>query len=515
MKFVCSLSLVESETLGPTFDSLVSFDISFNRFRHLPSALHRLPELKYFNGSNNLITLDFTTEKTPFHYCTKLRVLDLSNNRIVAIGNPFFDGLLNLSHVYLGGNLFTMMGDRYFFDQSHMHTLSLPNGRINEIYIIFPFELKVLDLVQNDFKFSENTKKFQMIPSLERLNIGHSKLRYYPATFSGLKTLFHLRIESLDQDTFDSDILSPLLYLLDFEIHKGMVKNIAIKDKKYLTEVTLSNLPNLTTISLVNCRSLNKEMIKLFHLPKLKELNIHYLDSFDLDKDFLFFDGIKNLKVLNLSLNFITKVSFDYLNRFSSLEVLDLSNNKISHLQIQTFAALPQLHHLNLSGNTLTGFPSHKFIFSSSALLNLSYNIIKNVNPQFFSSLTNVTTCDLSFNYINSMAATVKTSKVFYMLDNAWDCECLSVEDINSNYHQVCHNSSSIFCNVCHSSTKHSGRAVFVRGDHCAPLNNFESTITISILVGAAVFLSIVAATRFLIKKRNCLIIAKINKRQN
>lgn len=499
------MSNLESEVFSNSFESLQSLDISFNRFGLIPDALHQMTALQYFNASHNLIELDFTPDKTALYHCKDLRVLDLSYNRIRAVGPPFFDTLKNLSRVFLGGNLFKIVGDLYFIHQPFLNTLSIPNGGINEIYFTFFVEIRSLNLVKNEFLFSRTTKQFKRVVGLRRLKIGHPGLRYYNVTFTGLNLLYFLRMENVDQMVLTHDVFKPIPHLLELEIDKGKVDRIVISNKKYLSSVTYSNLSNLTSISLTSCQRLNNGKISLVNLPQLKEIKIHDLGPFNFDANFFSFEGKNSLKVLNLSLNFIRDISFDVLNNFSMLEVLDLSYNKISHLGSSSLTNLTNLRYLNLSGNILTRFPFPNIIFSNLEVLNLSHNVINSLTPQFFPSISYVEICDLSFNYINSLSTVLKANQHFYMEKNTWDCICIFREDVASNHFKICPNASSTFCTSCRSSTKHSGRAVFVRANNCLLFETSIGTLVIILIPCVIGLFCVIAIVAFVIRKRKCI----------
>ena len=74
------------------------------------------------------------------------------------------------------------------------------------------------------------------------------------------------------------------------------------------------------------------------------------------------FDGLRNLRVLRLSLNRIVDLDHDAFQNLMNLEELDLSNNLVRSIAVVWFLAVPMLNVLNLDGNQIETFS----LFSSS-----------------------------------------------------------------------------------------------------------------------------------------------------
>ncbi|XP_062587593.1 leucine-rich repeat transmembrane neuronal protein 2-like [Saccostrea cucullata] len=73
------------------------------------------------------------------------------------------------------------------------------------------------------------------------------------------------------------------------------------------------------------------------------------------------FDGLSNLKELNLQLNQITTLEDNAFHGLSNLKTLVLSNNRITTVQDNAFAGLHNLSYLSLYRNQISAIPNNVF----------------------------------------------------------------------------------------------------------------------------------------------------------
>lgn len=101
------------------------------------------------------------------------------------------------------------------------------------------------------------------------------------------------------------------------------------------------------------------------------------------------FEGLINLKTLNLSYNQIDKLDSDWFH-LPSLLTLDLSNNKLTDLNKSVFENLINLEHLNLSGNSIGMLEVETFSHQKKLIaLDLSKNNLVIFDFHVFSSNVN------------------------------------------------------------------------------------------------------------------------------
>ena len=112
------------------------------------------------------------------------------------------------------------------------------------------------------------------------------------------------------------------------------------------------------------------------------------------------------LKMLNLSRNFITQLSWDVFHNLKNLQIIDLSKNSIAVFNQKLFAKNQMLHHINLNNNQLKSVSSCTFSgLHKLENLQLSHNQIFDLRKDMFCfTIPKLKVIDISDNpirYIN------------------------------------------------------------------------------------------------------------------
>lgn len=119
------------------------------------------------------------------------------------------------------------------------------------------------------------------------------------------------------------------------------------------------------------------------------------------------FNGLDNLKRLNISGNKITIIKQYLFEGFSTirLQELDLNSNDISTIETNAFEDLQFLQILDLSGNNIVDLQENTFYgLNSLRKLYLVDNDISNIQTGTFGSLQNLEELDLSGNSLRSFS---------------------------------------------------------------------------------------------------------------
>lgn len=119
------------------------------------------------------------------------------------------------------------------------------------------------------------------------------------------------------------------------------------------------------------------------------------------------FNGLENLKDLNLSVNSIQQLSTNTfpLNR---LQMLDLSHNDINIIKGSPFRDLNSLNALNMTSNAITQLDEQTFVgLGKLQALQLTNNHISNIQSNTFGALRSIVRMDLSANAIQTLSGNI------------------------------------------------------------------------------------------------------------
>lgn len=136
------------------------------------------------------------------------------------------------------------------------------------------------------------------------------------------------------------------------------------------------------------------------------------------------FDGMDQLKVLNLSRNQISLIESKTFLNLTELKILDLSFNQIEIIEVKAFEDFNELEQLNLEHNLLSMLPSDTFeSLLNLRILILSYNKIRELNDEIFTGINVVEEF-----YINNNELEVVNPKIVS------DFETSKIIDFSGNF---------------------------------------------------------------------------------
>lgn len=165
----------------------------------------------------------------------------------------------------------------------------------------------------------------------------------------------------------------------------------------------LSQLPQLTELSLAGCSISNFDNLTIDGLVQLRTLDLSRNVITQLSDDASF--NNTDLKVLDMSRNLIRTIDGSPFRTLCSLEVLNLSGNAIDCIPANGFCGLDTLLSLDLSVNNITALQDDAFEpLSSLQQLNLSKNQVATLSESCFNNLQRLQQLDLSWNKLTSMA---------------------------------------------------------------------------------------------------------------
>ncbi|KAL1542451.1 receptor-like protein 35 [Salvia divinorum] len=223
-----------------------------------------------------------------------------------------------------------------------------------------------------------------------------------PSKISALKRLANLDISgnSLNLEHPNLEMLVQNLTELR-ELHLDGVNMTSFHERKIRGHIISSHLPNLTTLSMVDC-GIHGPLPKSFwqlHSLSILRLDWNNLSAVALHDLFTNFPSLTNLTLFSCKLKGSIPSTFANLTKLSHVSLSD--NSLTGSLTSALFANLTNLSHVALSLNSLTGsLPSTLFANLTKLIhVDLSVNSLTGSLPStLFANLTKLRHVDLSYN---------------------------------------------------------------------------------------------------------------------
>lgn len=413
-----------------------------------------------------------------FRNLTDLKELDLSGCQISEIKTGSFAGPTRLDTLILKDNEISSLPEHMFHRHSPAvadldlsgNRLSLANFVVAGKYLI---NLRSLNLANNQIRDEEIPRGFESLTGLMHLDLSNNSLGNLENNFfeNNFRTL--VQLESLDLSYNhlrpSSETLKTLPMNLNYlnlagNPHLGLQDNL---------RNTLYGIPSGIAIRTLNLSDVGLSAsleAKVFDfLPKLNlevldlsNNNIAKLDAMDLAKKMPF---IRDISLRN---NRLTSVRS--LGKMESLERLDLSDNSLKNFPIEIFQ-MPELMELNLRNNairkmtiqadanenmmqlrsidisrnkltTIIVAGNHQVwkLFPSLRTLDLSFNLLSNVDTLNMEALGELTVLDLRHNRFsqihNNLITLIKklpSLEEVRIHQNPFQCTCRWLREAEAN----------------------------------------------------------------------------------
>lgn len=208
-----------------------------------------------------------------------------------------------------------------------------------------PKQSQICSLNSNSFdaKYAHNIRHLSLS--------GNSITKLEQSPFEPLVNLKSLNLDSNNLDTLESTAFDGLVNLENLDISNNQLdslENETVFEKlKRLKRLELSGnriklLCRGVTNASINGNWASSSLIRL-------DLSRNLIESIEANV----FDGLTNLKVLNLCYNELKKIEPKCFNALKRLVHLELGNNKIVDIQRQSFIGLSNLKWLCLDNNQL------------------------------------------------------------------------------------------------------------------------------------------------------------------
>jgi Leucine-rich repeat (LRR) protein len=330
-----NIKVVLENTIKGTFSKLILSENLIFFFER--NSFGYLAELTEINLSRNLIrklNFDFAFE----HTLPMLEVLGFSSNKIQSIEKNFFKKFPLLEFLDLSFNEFYSLLNSYFLNLSKLKHLDLSKNQILTI------ENRTFDYLENLIRldlsknliYDLNGNYFTKLVNLKCLILKFNKIEYlHKENFHGLILLISLDLSHNEILSLQNDTFSNLASIKILKLSSNKLKYLSFLDSFKNGEYLDISFNNINEFSLLQ----NLSFLDLSHNINLANFNIS-----------------NSLKVLNLS-NTNSKLILNLkFSLESNLEELDLSLNNLASLTFDFFANLNKLNKINLRGSFITIF---------------------------------------------------------------------------------------------------------------------------------------------------------------
>ncbi|CAL8251285.1 unnamed protein product [Arctogadus glacialis] len=417
-------------------------NIQYDAFR----SLHNLTYL-YLAG-NSLTMLPWLPES--------IKVLDLESNClfniIIPFGTPHLEQLFLTMNCYYENPCFQSfyIHEDVYKELSHLKNLTLGYNNLTSIPLGLPASLMTLDLKENTItEIPEGA--FAMLPNLEDLNLGwncqrcdhaahlcfpcpnNASLLLHPNSFYAINSsVVYLSLRGNSLNNIPEGLFLPLTNLKWLDLSDNYLAH-TIRNGTFFTE-----LKQLTWISLIyNFQPLAKfhDLILSPHLGNVSNLETLLLSGYFFgtmsEQSIVVLSRLKQLKILEMRMNFISYFNMRTLGMLPSLSRLDLSQNILSYLPynvsheyslekgsqdsivFKDYSDLPMLpvsahgYDTEIESDTCRtpnnivlemGHFNQKFC-RNNLTINLSQNNVIFLHEDVFDGMENVVCLNLSYNY--------------------------------------------------------------------------------------------------------------------
>jgi Leucine-rich repeat (LRR) protein len=256
----------------------------------------------------------------------------------------------------------------------------------SEILDYLDEDTKELKLQNNTIKFIE-TRAFKNLRSLTFLDISNNKITFFP--FLDLPELTFLDMSNNKIRSIDGDFLCKIKKLEKLFLNDNLI-SVFMGDFSFSENLKILNLSD-------NFIDENSFSEKIFSgLEKLENLNLdrNYLKQMPSS-----FSHLKNLKELSLLGNNIEKLREKDFNGLENLITINLDSNEIKNISGFMFKKLKNLKNLILTKNNLTRIKNNSFEeMKGLKCLFLNDNKISVFEEKCFHGLENLVYLDIQDN---------------------------------------------------------------------------------------------------------------------
>ncbi|KAL1132779.1 hypothetical protein AAG570_010731 [Ranatra chinensis] len=253
--------------------------------------------------------------------------------------------------------------------------LTISHSKFSRLYgdMLYALEIKTLVIEDTPVREVEPFTFLGVNRTLQELHLIRTQLEKFPT--EAFQILGKLAILNIDGHKIQTLPVGSIAGFLPGSLEKFSFVN--------------GNLSDLPPETLINCK-------------RLKRLDLHGNKFKTLRKNQ--FKGLRDVEILDLSYNLITKIDASHLGDLNKLTSCNLSHNAISDVTRGAFARNTVLRSLNLNYNKLRKIDANSFRgMRFIRRLYMSDNEISDVGRGTFASVSRIGTIDLARNKIKNI----------------------------------------------------------------------------------------------------------------
>lgn len=438
--------------------SMASLDFSYSGYTELKLFKSKFTHLTELNVSHNEI---LEIPEFYFHKTPNIAEIDFSNNKIETIGNYAFEGALQLNKIYLSHNQISIIENDAFVKLNHLKLIDLTGNSIGAFHDkIFRNNRRLQTLLLKGNPLHSFSCEFSSLTKSGAPIYFHCAFRDQPIRIvtndqdegllptpdgqielhcndQSFKKLHELRISrnEIENPVKLLDCLTPsiveklylagnvigelestaLLRFVNLQIldlsdthlkgfNFGILENLNQLHDLDISRNNLNEISNLTFLhSLKRLINLNvgdnqlQNGLEIIQQTNLNMVRMNLAGTYVGKLNATTFQGMKELKYLNLS---NTQLSLDDLSPFDSfihLEKLDISFNNLENVNFITSKIFKNLRVFSASNCKITKIHELLSLFGSSLVyLDLSGNFLSEIQSSTFENLTELAHLNLS-----------------------------------------------------------------------------------------------------------------------
>jgi len=358
--------------------------------------LNGFDHVGYINVSNNNLTV---LPNTFLIHFPKLRIIDVSNNRIEALHSNTFEGI-SPNILLLDNNELEALSPLIF--SASLRRLSISNNKISSI----------------------PSYTLHNLPDLQYINLAHNRLNSLPRDF--------LQTSSKIEDLIVSD---NRLTRIDPRIFDGKQIGNVDFSRNWITLLTSHQFDIIQNIG-----QLDVSYNEITGLPNhLFNTDIELeLDSLDLTGNSLyniaphFMPRARMLSFLRLGENYLSNIDRRSLQKYGKLIELDLHSNSFVKVSHSMFPFSASMITLNLADNPLTDIDNRTFAkFPPLAFLDLSHTDLTHLDVEDLNGVPELETLSLEYSKLEKLHIDQFLHVTNLNVLRLSHCELRSISEIN------------------------------------------------------------------------------------